>query len=257
MLKVTATATGTTTTLIDKLRLYRGNGSLEGRIGWVASGTADNLYQMVRINGNVKTTFTISFTDTALPTATLTGDVMELWNERGQGYFPDDVNSEINAALAIVANQVTSPDSETVADFDASDPYIDIPADWRFFGGVEYQDAEELWHDIPVTDTLMDVDPRQRTLLLKGQAKTLADTYPVRLFGDVASAALSSDTAETSCDAEWLTAYVAYRLMFGAMRRTAGNDDELSTRMAFISQKEKETRSKARNRPQGAAIRLW
>lgn len=256
MLKCTATANGTTTTFIDKLRLHRGNGSLKERIGWVAGGTAANLYQMVRVTGNTQADFTVTFTDTALPSSTATGDVLELWNERGQGYYPDDVNSEINSALAIVAHQVTTTDEEEIADFDFDDPYLTIPADWLFFGGVWYEDTDELWREIPATESHMDIDVQNRTVRLKGEARRNADTYTVKLIGDLPSSALTSDTDSTACDAEWLTAYVAYRLMFGAMRRTAGNDDELATRMAFAKTQEEKSRGKARNRPQGIGLRL-
>ncbi len=257
MLKVTATAIGTTTTLIDKLRLYRGDGQLEGRIGWVTSGTAANLSAMVRVTGNTRSTFTVTFADTALPSATAVADVIELWNERGQGYYPDDVNSEMNTALAIAAGMVTSPDEMLITDFDYSDPYLTIPATWQYFGGVWYQGEEDIWREIPATDTHMDVDTKNRTVRLKGDAARRAHTYTVRLIGDVASTPLTLDSQSTSCDAEWLTAYVAYRLLFGAMRRAAGNGDDISTRMAFCKTQEEKARGKARNRPQGIARRLW
>ena len=257
MLKCKATATGTQTSFIDVLRLYRGNGSQEGRIGWLASGTAANLAKMVRINGNVKATSTIVFEQTPLPALTAIGDEIELWNERGVGFFPDDVNAEINAALAEVANQVTTPVESVITNFDFDSPYINIPESWRFFGGLAYEDADDIWIPIPATDDFIEIDAINRTVRLKDAARRLADTYRVKLIGDIPSTPLNADSDQTACNAEWLTAYVAYRLLFPRMRRGAGTDDDTATRMAFCKQQEEKTRQQARNRPQGIARRLW
>jgi hypothetical protein len=261
MLKCTATANGTTTTLIDKLRGYRGDGKLAGRIGWVAAGTAANLYSMIRVTGNVRSTFTISFTDTALTSSTATGDVIELWNADGMGFYPDDVNSEINAAIAAVSGLTTAPDEEEVASFDADDPVLTIPADWEFFGGVRWLDTsiteDGVWVEIEANDFNMDIDPRNRKVRLKGSIAQRAHTHTTRLYGDVASTALTADTDSTSVDAEWLTHYVAYRLLLPQMRRTTKGDDDVATRMAFCKQVADAARGKARNRPQGLARRLY
>jgi hypothetical protein len=261
MLKCTATANGTTSTLIDKFRGYRGDGKLAGRIGWVAAGTSANLYSMIRVTGNVRSTFTISFTDTLLTSATATGDVIELWNTDGMGFYPDDVNSEINAAIAAVGTLTTAPDEEDVADFDASDPYVTIPSDWEFFGGARWLDTGEtedgVWKEIEANDFNLDIDPRSRTVRLKGILAQRAHTSTIRLYGDVVSSALTADTDATSVDAEWLTHYVAYRLLLPQMRRTTKGDDDVATRMAFCKQTADAARGKARNRPQGLALRLY
>jgi hypothetical protein len=262
MLKLTATANGTTSTLIDKLRGYRGDGKLAGRIGWVAAGTAANLYSMIRVTGNVRSTFTVSFTDTLLTSATATGDVIELWNTDGMGFYPDDVNSEINAAIAAVGSLTTAPDEDdSVTAFDVDDPVIDIPADWEFFGGVRWLDTTQtedgVWVEIEATPYNMDIDPRNREVRLKGTIAQRVDTHTTRLYGDVVSSALSLDTSETSVDAEWLTHYVAYRLLLPMMRRTTKGDDDIATRMAFCKQTADGARGKARNRPQGLGLRLY
>jgi hypothetical protein len=260
MLKLTATANGTTSTLIDKLRGYRGDGKLAGRIGWVAAGTAANLYSMIRVTGNVRSTFTVSFTDTLLTSATATGDVIELWNTDGMGFYPDDVNSEINAAIAACGSLVTSPDEEEVEDFDSDDPILTIPADWEFFGGVRWLDTTQtedgVWMEIESTPYNMDIDVRNREVRLKGPIAARVDTHTTRLYGDIASTALSLDTSSTSVDAEWLTHYVAYRLLLPMMRRTTKGDDDIATRMAFCKQTADAARGKARNRPQGLGLRL-
>lgn len=259
MFKVKATATGSTTTLKDALRLARSDGNMVGRIGWVSAGTSANLGKMVRITGSDKSAQTITFADTALPQSTVADDEMELWNRAGQGFFPDDVNTEINSALSIVASQVTTPDEdEQTFDYDA--PYLDIPEDWRFFGGALYQhDVEhDIWREIPVTDTHMIVDVRNRTVRLKGEIARKAHNKTVRLFGDVPSQPLSTDASTTSCDAEWLSNYVAARLLLEQMGRTdASRYEDVSTRYSQCKMAEKEARGKARNRPSGAALRLW
>lgn len=265
MKKLTATANGTTTTLIDKLRGAVGNNSMENRIGWVASGTSANLYQMVRVTGNTRSTFTVAFADTALPSATATGDVIEFWNERGQGYFPDDVNSELNAGIATVAGKVTDVAIDESQTFDATAPYLDIPATWEFFGGLWYQVLNDpndstqgyVWEEIPCTEFHVDIDQYNRTVAIKGQAAYAADGNVIRLIGDIAATPLTVDTQSTSVDPEWLTAYVAYRLLFGAMRRAAKGDDDIATRMAFCKSTEEKTRGQARNRPYGIARKLY
>ncbi len=259
MLKVTATATGTPITFIDSLRLARSDGNMVGRVGWMASGTVANLASMVRITGSDKSTFTVTFADTPLPSATAVADTMELWNRAGQGFYPDDVNAEINSALAIVASQVTTPDEEELT-FDYDNPYLAVPADWRFFGGAMYQPNTDtgIWLDIPFTDTHMILDARNRTVRLKGTIAGRADNHLVRLFGDVASSPLSTDASTTSCDAEWLVNYVASRLLLEQMGRTdASRYEDTSTRYSQCKMAEKEARSKARNRPQGSAVRLY
>lgn len=261
MLKCTATANGTTTTFIDKIRLYRGDGKLTGRIGWVASGTAANLYQMVRVTGNTRSTFTVTFTDTALTSATATGDVLELWNTDSMGYYPDDVNAEINAAIAACGSLVTSPDEEEVEDFDSSDPYLDIPSDWEFFGGVRYLDTsiteDGVWVEVEANDLNLDIDVRNRRVRLMPEVANAAHSYTTRLYGDIASTALTLDTQSTNVDAEWLTHYVAYRLLLPQMGRTTQGDDDKATRMAFCKQVADAARGKARNRPSGLARRLY
>lgn len=256
MLKCTATSAGTQTTLIDAINLYRGDGSLEGRVGWFASGTAGNLYSTVRVTGNTRSTTTVTFTP-AVASNTAASDVLELWNERGQGYLPADVNSAINDAIALVAEQNTTPDEAEIADFDADDPYLTIPSTWEFFGGVRYQDGDSLWHDIPITPFTVDVDIQNRQLRLKGEIAQQADTRTVRLFGDIASTALTSDTQSTGVNAYWLTHHAAYLLMVGAMRRQTNTNQELSALMAFCKQEADKSAGRARNRPSGAAIRLW
>lgn len=257
MLRCVATSNGTTTTFIDALRLAKGNGTLTGRIGWLSGGTSANLGQMVRVTGNVKQTTSITFADTPLPSATATGDEIELWNENGIGSWPDDVNAEINAAITTVSAAVTAPDEEIIDDFAFDDPYLDIPADWQYFGGLWYEDSDGLWIEIPPTEDFIEIDAQNRTLRLKGTARERADTYRVKLVGDIAATPLTTDSDQTSCDAEWLTAFVAYRLLLPRMRTGAGNDDDISTRMAFVKTQEEKTRGRARNRPQGIARRLW
>jgi hypothetical protein len=100
------------------------------------------------------------------------------------------------------------------------------------------------------------VDPNNRTIRLKGQVAQKAHNNLVRLTGEIAASTLASDTVSTNVNAEWLTAYVAYKVLFSGMRQTAGNDDERSTRMAFVKTIEQQERGRARQRPAGAAIRL-
>jgi hypothetical protein len=209
----------------------------------------------------VRSTFTISFTDTALTSSTATGDVIELWNADGMGFYPDDVNSEINAAIAAVSGLTTAPDEEEVASFDADDPVLTIPADWEFFGGVRWLDTTEtttgVWKEIEANDFNLDIDVRNREVRLKGEIARRVHDKTTRLYGDVASTALAVDTDATSVDAEWLTHYVAYRLLLPQMRRTTKGDDDVATRMAFCKQTADAARGKARNRPQGLARRLY
>jgi hypothetical protein len=260
MLKLTATATGTTTTLIDKLRLGgRGNGSLEGRIGWMASGTAANLYQMVRVTGNVASTWTVTFADTALTSATATADVMELWNERGVGWYPDEVNDAINRAIANVEGLVTTPVTETPVTFDVGNPYLDIPESWQFFGGARYEklnsDDNGVWYEID-PDMLV-INDVARTVRIKQPMASTIDTLRVELYGDTPSSTLTSDQESTNVNARWLTADVAWQLMLPALRRTTGTDSEISTKMAFCKQVATEERGRARTRPSGMAKRLY
>lgn len=265
MAKWTATANGTTTTLTDKLRGARGNDQMEGRIGWVASGTSANLYQMVRCTGSTRSTFTATFADTPLPSATATGDVIEWWNKRGQGFYPDDVNTAINAAIATVSGKVTEVAIDESQTFDATTPYLTIPETWEFFGGLWYRTLNDpndvtqgyIWNEIPCTEFHVDIDQYNRTVAIKGQSALEADTCTIRLIGDIAASPLTVDTQSTAVDAEWLTAYVSYWLLFGVMDRETKGEDSVSTRMAFAKQTEEKTRGQARTRPYGVARKLF
>lgn len=259
MLKLKATANGTTTTFIDKLRLSRGNGSLEGRIGWMAEGTAANLYSMVRITGNTAADWTATFADTALSSATAADDVMELWNERGVGWYPDEVNDAINRAIGSVEGIVTSPVVSDPVAFDITDPYVAIPPEWRFFGGARYAESNSddglIWHEID--EELLVINDVARTVRIKDPMSNRVDTRQVELYGDIQSSLLTHDQQSTNVDAEWLTAHVAWQLMMTRMRRSTGNDAEVSTMMAFLKTTADGARGRARTRPSGMAKRLY
>ena len=200
-LRLKATAAGSTTSLVDVLNLATENNELVGRFGWVASGTAANLYQTVRITANTKSATSITFVP-ALPQSTATNDVIELYNSNDTGITPEDIHDAINRVIESVSNAGVTEVIATSSTFDADSPALTIDPSWRRLIGVDWQDTDGLWHEVDPADLY--VDTSARTARIDNIVRWMADTQLVRLRGYTSSASLSADTDSTVVDAEWI-----------------------------------------------------
>jgi hypothetical protein len=252
MILLVATSNGTTTTIIDTINGSDPTSTLLGRVGWVASGTAANLGRTVRVTGNTESTSTITFTP-ALPSATATADEIELWNDLDQGVTPQEVHELIDMAIEAVADQyplVAIDDEQT---FDADSPVLDIPVDWDWFSGVDYQDVSGYWH--PVYQNQIRVNDANRTVELIYPARTSFDTLNVRLRGATRPTAASSDSTDIPIDAEFLIKYVSYHVLMNASY-TAMDGVAMERRASTFKAEAEALRLKARQHVSGMGKKL-
>lgn len=249
---IRCTATGTTTTAIDAINLSEPEDSLLGRVGWVVSGTANNLYSTIRVTANDPELLNITFTP-ALTAVTAANDEIELWNVLDQGVTPYDVHDLINHAIESVADEYFVADLDDEQTFDKDAPVLDIPATWRWLEGVDWEDANGFWH--PVPQRALRVDQASRTVEILYPQSIQANTREVRLRGGTRPASLSSDTSTTPVDAEYLINYVSYLVL---LNTSFTNFDAVAMERKASTFKEDAAaaRGAAKSRPQGLGIVL-
>lgn len=242
---VTATSSGTTTTLVDAVNLGTPGATLVNRIGWVSAGTTANLGATVRVTTNDRSATSITFTP-ALSSATAVGDEIELWNELGQGVEPSYVHELLDFAIERVADANPVPALGAEFTFDVQAPVIDLPPSWRWVEGADWQDASGLWHPVPENDKNLRVDPVSRTVELLGIAAGNADTLLVRLRGATRPAALASDGEDTIVNAEYLVQQVTAEVLLAASYTASSMDGPaLERRAAYHAKKADELRQVA------------
>lgn len=210
--EITCTTGGTTTTAIDTINLgAEENNSWVGRLGWVAAGTANNLYSTVRVTGNTKSSSTVTFTP-ALTAVTATSDVIEFYNRNDSGPTILQIHRAINRVIESVSKASLTEVLSSTSTFDADSPVISITSTWRRLIGVEWKDDEEEWHEVDTADLYVDrITPSVR---IDNTARWLADTQTVRLRGyTAATTALTLDTTETTVDAEFIIHEAASQLL--------------------------------------------
>lgn len=206
---MTATSNGTTTTLIDALNGAVENNSLNGYFGWVASGTAGNLYSTVRVTGNTKSSTTVTFT--ALGNSTATSDVIEFYDTANTGITPDEIHRAINRAIAAVNRNGLTEALATATTFSGDTPYISVGSTIRRVLAVEWQDDDDDWHEVPPADIVE--DRVGRTLRIDNHSRWLADGQSMRLRTMTQAAALSADATTTPIDEEYIIAEVCSQLL--------------------------------------------
>lgn len=249
---VTATAVGTTTTLVDAISLNDPTGRLVGRIGWVCSGDPNNVSRAFRVTANSQPDTNLTFTP-ALPTATQIGDEVELWNELDQGVTPMFVNEAINTAIEYVrdAYPILVLDDEQA--FDRAEPVITIPESWRYFTGVEMETTGGLWR--PFTQKQFRVRKFERTVELVNGAQNLAHNLNIRLIGATVPDDLSDDDDETVIDTEWLIKQVS-ALVFLNIAYANADGQAIERYTGSMEQAANDVRLKARSRMEGAGTLL-
>lgn len=229
---LTATATGTTTTLIDTVNLWGEPGHYAGRLAYVASGTVANLGQTRLVNGSSQSAMSLTFA-AALPAATQAGDEVELVNTFGMGWTFEDVHHAINASIAEARDYGLVPLTEDSTDaFDqAGTREVPLPETWTHIERVQYLD--------PSTDHVVNirranvhgangwaVDHANRSVLISGEQAYRADTAVIRLHGYGQPEPLETDSDETSLDPEWLMLKVCSRMLLNVVRSRSAADTQ-------------------------------
>lgn len=213
LIVATATDTGTDTTLVDSTNLVAGDDALVGRQLYPVAGTAANLGKTRRVSGNAEATGTATVS-VAWPAATAAGDVVECYASRSVSPTPEEIHDKINDVIRAVADVNLLLTENTPAAFDAADPYIDLPAGWVGFVKAMWQDGLGIWHDVPkATTTLHRFLGSYGQVELTGEGRWLADGREVMLVGVSPASELSSDSATTTINPDWIVKQSAGELL--------------------------------------------
>ena len=262
MVLCTATAIGSTTEFTDALNLYVESRLMDGRQGIFSGGTANNLGSIVRITDSDKATQTITVTP-AVVSNTAALDELELWNERDEGITPAAVHRLINEAITDATENSPVPVTSDAFTWDAYAPVIDISdlevatvADgnnWEVITGVDWQDDDDIWHPVPSAD--LRIDRYARTIEVRDRSRWLADGYAVRVRGANLPTGLSTDSATTPVNFEWLTHQVAAQAL-GIRLEKAYDRKDVEGRMLYLQQRADMLRQKTRLYLRGRFWRL-
>lgn len=229
---LTATATGSTTTLIDTDHLTVQNDHFIGREVCAISGTAANIVSgtgvVRRVSDSAESTGTITF-GRAAPAATATGDVWHMFNYLNNGILINEWNGYIDEAIDAVRDTHVSEAISVAFAFDRDSPVVALNSTldlagttddgddlWGVFG-VDWKDDNAIWH--PIKHQELRVDKASRTIELLGRGRENADGQSIRVRGYLQVALPTADTSTTTVDPEYIAAYAAGRALFTMKRR--------------------------------------
>jgi hypothetical protein len=215
-----ATATGSDSTFIDANNLTGEANAYRDRQAYFAGGTTANVGLIRHVSGSDKAQRALGF-GLALPAATAIGDEVELVNTRGVGFTIEAVHQAIDNAMATARTVVSIPLSYAPESaFDEDDGTVAIPATWRSFSGIEWQDDNGAWRPIRTSPRYggdgWSVDSASRTVMVGGTWARRIDGQSVRLRGYGAPAMLTADADRTPVSADWLVAETVSQLLNGA-----------------------------------------
>jgi hypothetical protein len=201
---LTATDVGQTDMFVDALGLLIPDNELNGREVWYAGPTTSPNYQTRRIVlGNTQSTTSISIAPD-WPSAPQVGDTAELYNARGYSVTIPEIHDKINELINEVSEEGAITEVSASVGFNPLIPRIDIPEDWYWLYGVEYDDFYENWYQLfPADFTVREWDG---TVTIKANPKSLSQVYNrnIRLIGSPRLSMLTDDDDETTVDAAWL-----------------------------------------------------
>lgn len=221
VLVLTATTAGTTSTFTDVVRLLDREDnavSLVNRLGLFSGGTVENLGHECRVTAFAKTTRTLTFAPES-PAAVMAGDELEVWSNWARFGGVSALHRFINEAIASVADFTGEQVYDAAQAFVASAPELAIPVGWNEFSGVDREDRNGRWHEIPPKQ--LRVRKGLRTVELLHPACRLAHLHNVRLWGYAPAPALVNDTSETNVDREWLVETVSSAMRLGLSWRSS------------------------------------
>lgn len=219
-----ATDAGNDQTFYDDEHLDGPDNAYKGFDLYFTGGTVANLAQRRRLTASTQGTGLVTW-NRPLPSATAEGDEAELWNTRGIGIKPTEVNDAINAAITFAAAQVTIPVEAEVADaFDRDSPTLVIPAAiTRGIYAVVWEDDEGLIEEVDPANGYgregWFYDRSSQRVIIGGSYLSHMDGQTVTIKGVGRPALLSADTDTTSINAEWLVAEATRRVVTAARLR--------------------------------------
>lgn len=228
---LSATAAGSTDTFTDARHLVnRGDNapSLMDRLLYFSGGpTTDNYGHEARITGFVAATSTLSF-DPDAPSATTTGDEVEVWSNWSRWGGIAAIHQLINEGIRSVENIAGPQVWDTEQLFSRDSPELTIPSTWCEFGGVERQDQRGRW--IPINEQWYRVREGLGTIELHGRAALNANNYSVRMYGYERCEPFGTDPTETTpVDPMWLAESVAQVMRLASSWRSSDRQAEERT----------------------------
>lgn len=228
LIVATASANGTTQTLIDQKRLigepnaYRGMQALLTTFG---ANQGEERY----VTGSARDTRSITF-DFSLPEATVIGDEVELINFRGTGYHFEDVNRAIATAVDDAAKGAPEPVIlANTAAFTRVPGIISIPDDWVAVSGVQWRDDDDsTWQNMTYSGRQLgsgwSVDRANRTVNIGKQMGYRIEDKDTQIVGFRIPAAPEFDDDLVGIDASWVVAECVSLLSSASYRRTPTPD---------------------------------
>jgi hypothetical protein len=217
LITLTATAGGSTTSLVSTTDMLFPDGALNGREVWFASGANSGIRRLV--TDNDYETGSITFTPAA--TSTLTSDVVHLVNSRGTGVTIPEIHNKINQLIRRVKAELGTETADTAATFASTSPALSVPTTWDYVLGVEVERDSTLtniW--TPLLAAAWRAQLADRKVVIKEQYRGLCHNKRVRLIGVVPLATLASDSATTTAPAVWIAKRAAAELLEAAALRS-------------------------------------
>jgi hypothetical protein len=221
---LTLTANGDTATLYDAVNLVGPNNAYQGRQAYFVSGTVLNVGLVRTVQGSSQSASSASLRP-VLPASTTTGDVVDLIDDRGQGWTRRSIVAAINRGIR--AAQRTHL-VELVSDLAApvasptgwSDATVAIPVAMAYVTGVEYEDESGNFREIvPQYQRYGDgyrIDAPNATVVLGPPAVYALGGRDARLRGYGLPAELAADADRTTVNDEWLVANACAQLLWQA-----------------------------------------
>ena len=225
MVVLTATAAGTTTSLIDTKNLWLPDGVCKGRMLYFTDGTAANIGAKKTITGSSQSLGNVSWS-VALGTATAANDVGELWNTRGIGWDPvNEVNAVINNALRKASAYAWIPGVASITTaFDQDTGTFTIPGGTRAIYAVEWQDDDDLWREVPKAKGIgqwgWSHARGTNKVAIAGDLASTVDTRTLRIRRYTDTSVLDADDDETEISFDYLLSDVVATLLGAAFDRS-------------------------------------
>jgi hypothetical protein len=235
VLRTKCTTGASTTIFTDTENLYEPDDYFIGREFVLVVGHASNVGLRRRVTDSDESSSNVTV-HLALPQNFAAGDVADLYDTNEIGVRLDDLNGAINDAIQEAAKLGGQRLSATLtATFDRDDPLLDIPSQFLWLTGVEYQDEVDVWRRIDRAPGFRGggwtVRQDGRTVEIGGADRDRADARPVRIFGLGRHDPLGSDEDATLVDHAWLTANCLWHLYH--LKATRDHSDASERQMGY------------------------
>ena len=246
MVTVTATDDETDGSFTDVVRL--GTQIESPRHADIIFTSGSNAGLIRRITSADLNTGTITFETVA--TATLTGDTAEIHNMRAKGWPVPEKHDAINQAIAASWPSYKEPITVELTDaFDLASPVLAVPATMTHVSGVQYEQTDGDWIDLP--SAYWTLDHFLGEITVQGASfRSVMDGLSVRLIGGKRPEPLVDDDDTTTVRPDYVVHQAASLL---CQTRTNRGEQEFYNPMLINQQRADQF--KPRSRGVGIAVR--